>query len=220
MYFHAPAHFGEPVLTYTDPFPNIRDKMPGIYQAAMAAQERYNMMKWFKDVYEPLSIAAGAAHLALDSQDRIVVIPDQRSVEQLLGPKIVESVLKRSGKSLVRELVGADFARALGIAEHVLRLFDIAQREHAKRLVNEQRGSMRDEAYRYKLNFFIHLRIRQLAPQADPVMLAGRMTTAYYAYEKTLGELTKYQNMEQNLKEGMSPSARRPQYYKPVPQGL
>jgi hypothetical protein len=46
------------------------------------------------------------------------------------------------------------------------------------------------------------------------------MEKAFWEYQNALGELWKYQDIEKNLEQGMSPYQRRPQVYRPVPPGL
>jgi hypothetical protein len=212
MYYRVPTNFGEPaVAPYSPPFPNLRAKSWNDYQAAMRAQEAVDKLKWFKDIYNQLALATSSAHLALNSADRVIVIPEEKSTENLLGPKLVQAALKQAGKSLAKQLVGEDFGRVLGILDLLLKLSIALGLADEKRLVSEQNGSRRDDAYRYKLHFFVQLWIAQNAPQADRVILASRMTDTFFKYRKALGELWKYQNMEQNLKEGLPPTQRRPQ---------
>lgn len=218
MYFRDPAYFGQaPTLTLS--FPNIRSKRPDLYDAALRAEETVRKLSWFKDVYYPLAQATAYSRLALDESDQVIVIPEQTSVEKLLGPKLVKAALKQSGKSLIKELVSKDFARVLGILDYLSKLMTALTLDDGRRLVSEQNYSRYDEAYRYKLRFFIRLRIAQIAPQADPVKLASLMEEAFWAYRNALGELWKYQDIEKNLEQGLSPFQRRPQTIGPVPPG-
>jgi hypothetical protein len=217
MYIRFPANFGEPAPIS---FPNIRAKRPDLYNAALRAQGAVENLRWFKDVYFPLAQAAANARLALNNADQVIVIPEEKSMENLLGPKLIQAALKQSGKSLAKHLVGDDFGRVLGILDFLLKLKTALELEDGRRLVSEQNRSRRDDAYRYKLRFFIRLRIAQTAPGADPVILAGRMEKAFWEYQNALGELWKYQDIEKNLEQGMSPYQRRPQVYRPVPPGL
>lgn len=218
MYFQVPAnYFGELAqIPYSPPFPNIRAKRPDLYDAALGAQETINKLKWFEDVYRPLSQATGNARLALDNSDQVIVIPEEQSAEKLLGPKLVKAALKQAGKSLAKQLIGDDFGRILGILDFLLKLKTALQLDEGRRLVNEQNYSRRDEAYRYKLRFFIHLWVAKNAPQADPVIQAGRIWDAFWAYRKAESELWKYQDIEKNLEQGLQPYQRRPPVMRPA----
>jgi hypothetical protein len=215
MYLYKREGLGQPttsqpsLIPYSPPFPNIHAKKPDLYDAALRAEEAAEKLKWFKDVYLKLADATSSAHLALDKADQVIVIPAEKSVENLLGPKLVKAALKQSGKSLAKHLVGEDFGRILGILDFLWKLKTALELAEGRRLVNEQNKSRYTEAYRYKLRFFIRLLIAQIAPGADPVKLASLMWNAYWAYRKAQNELWKYQDIEKNLKEGLQPYQRR-----------
>jgi hypothetical protein len=230
MYFRVPANFGEPApIPYSPPFPNIRAKSPNLYNAALRAEDTVRKLSWFKDVYFPLELATSSARLALDASDQVIVIPEPASVETLLGPKLIKAAFKQIGKSLTKELAAEikegrvtsfDLARAVAVLDLFWKFKSALELDEGRRLVSEQNRSRRDEAYRYKLRFFIRLRIAQTAPAADPVILAGRMEKAFWEYKKALGELLKYQVLEKNLEQGMPPYQRRAPTIGPVPPGL
>ena len=98
MYHRVPANLGG--IPYSPPFPHIRAQMPDLYDAALRAENQLAKLKWFKDIYFPLALATSSARLALDNSDQLVVIPEEKSVENLLGPKLVQAALKQSSKSL------------------------------------------------------------------------------------------------------------------------
>lgn len=196
---------------YTPPYPNIQSKMPALYPAALAARNALDKLAWFKDVYFKLMSATGNAHLALNRADEIVVVPDEATTTALLGDKLVKAVLKQAGKTLFKELVGPDFGRALGVIDLLFKLHAALSTYDAKRLVNEQRHSRWNEAYRYKLRFFIGLYIARTAPQADRVRLAWIIEQKFFEYQKAQTEVWKYDAMERNLKAGLPLNAREPQ---------
>jgi hypothetical protein len=220
MYCLVPPEFGElPVMPYSPPFPGIRAQRPDLYDAAVRAQDALDKLKWFKGIYHPLALATSTARLALDNSDQVIVIPNEKGAENLLGPKIIQAALKQSGKSLAKHLIGEDFGRVLGILDVLLKLKTVYELERGRRLVSEQDRSMRDDAYDYKLNFFLRLWIAKNAPAADPVVLASRMKTAFLNYRKALGELWKYEDIEKNLKQGLPPYQRRAPTIGPAPPG-
>ena len=72
MYFHAPAHLGEPAPQLQigpGPFPNIRQKMPALFSQAIAAQNALQNMSAFKESFTLLQAATGNARLALNQAD-------------------------------------------------------------------------------------------------------------------------------------------------------
>ena len=172
--------YGDPTPGALSPFPNILRKRPDLLPAALAADAALKKLEWFKDVYLPLAAATANARLALDDADQIVVIPEEKSVTGLLGSKVVKDVLKRAGKSLVSELVGRDFARVLGVVDFLLKLKTALELEPARRLVSEQNHSQRDEAYRYKLRYFIRLRNAIVSPGDDPTAIDYRIDQAFW----------------------------------------
>jgi hypothetical protein len=225
MYLRPRANFGEPParISISPSFPNIRAKRPDLLDAALKAQDAWDKVKWFDDVYRPLSQATGNARLALNSSDEVIVIPEPVTIENLLGPKVIKAAFKQIGKSLVKDLFSEmkagkvtsfDLARVVTVLDLLWKLKTALELDDGKRLVSEQNHSRRDEAYRYKLRFFIRLRIAHLSPQADPVILLGRMWTAFWACRKAEGELSKFQDIEKNLSQGMPPYQRRHQTYK------
>lgn len=215
MYIRTADGLGEPapqvrLAPYSPPYPNIQSKMPPLYPAALAARNALDKLAWFKDVYLPLQAATGNAHLALNQADEIVVIPDEATTTALVGEKVVKAVLKQAGKTFFKELVSADFGKFLGIVDLLYKLLTALSTYDAKRLVNEQRGSRFDEAYRYKLRFFIGLYVAQRAPQADRVKLAWIIEQRFFEYRKAQGEVWKYDAMERNLAAGLPLNAREP----------
>lgn len=230
MYFRYPAYLGQPPQpNLSTPFPNILAKRPDLYHAAMMADSAVQSLRWFKDVYFPLQLATSNARLALDASDQVIVIPDPASVENLLGPTLIKAAFKQIGKSLTKELAAEikqgrvtsfDLARAVAILDLLWKLKTALSLDDGKRLVSEQNRSRYDEAYRYKLRFFIRLRIAHTAPQADPVILASRMEKAFWDYQKALGQLWKYQDIEKNLRDGLNPYQRRAPTMGPPPPGL
>jgi hypothetical protein len=230
MYYRYPAHLGQPVQPrLSTSFPNILAKRPDLYPAAIAAESAVQKLSWFADVYFPLQLATSSSRLALDSSDQVIVIPDPASVEKLLGQKLIAAGFKQIGKSLVKELAAEvkegrvtsfDLARAIAVLDYLWKLKTALTLDDGKRLVSEQNRSRYNEAYRYKLRFFIRVRIAHTAPQADPVILSSRMEKAYWDFQNALGELWKYQDIEKNLRDGMNPFQRRPPTMGPPPPGL
>ena len=229
MYLRHTANLGGPTLpapiSYSPPFPNIRAKRPDLYDVALKAHDAIDKLKWFQDVYRPLSAATADSRLALNSADEVIVIPGPASLENLLGPKVVKAAFKQIGKTLVKDLFSEmkdgkitsfDLAQVITVLDLLWKIKTALTRDDGIRLVNEQNKSRRDEAYRFKLRFFIRLRIAHLSPHADPVILAGRMWDAFWAYRKAEGELWKYQDIEKNLSQGLDPHRRRPQTMNPA----
>jgi len=208
--------YGDPTPVATTPFPNILQKRPDLYPAALAADAALKKLAWFKDVYVPLMAATGNARLALNSSDEIVVISEQKSVEGLLGPKVVKDVLKRAGKTLVSELVGRDFARVLSIADFLLKLKTALELEPSRRLVSEQNHSKFEEAYRYKLRYFIRLRNASVSPGDDPTNIDYRVEQAFWAYRKAQGDVWKYEEIEENLSLNLPPDRPQPPRMNPA----
>jgi len=221
MYLGSRTSFGEsavipPKLSINvppPPFPNIQRHSKALYAAALKAQTTFDKIKWFAPLYHQLNQAASLAWLGLDATEEIVVITDEKTTETLLGPKLVKAALKQSGKSLARELVGRDFARALGIVDFLFKLISALSLADRKRLVSEQKHSRRAEADDYKLRYFIQLWIAQHMRLADRARLAGILRANFYTCRKALDELQKYQNIEANLRQGLPAHQRRHQSY-------
>jgi hypothetical protein len=222
MYLHSPERFGEPAQPIVSfpppPFPNLAKHSYDLHQKALAAKTAVDRFSNFKPLYLLLANAVSNAHLALDRMDQIVVVPDEKATTDLLGEKLLKDVLKRSGKTLIRHLTTEDFGRALGILDLLLKLHTALSGYDNKRLVNEQNHSRRDEAYRYKLRFFIQLWIANKAPQADRVRMGYQIEQTYFNYQKALSELWKYENMEKNLASGMPMHARQPPVMRSYPR--
>ena len=219
MYFHDAASGPVTVQPLKLPasFPNIRAQRPDLYNAALDAQLAVQKMDWFRPIYLGLAAATSGARLALNARDEVVVILDESTVEPLFGPKLVQAALKQSGKALVKELVGADFARVLSVLDLLWKVKTALEMEKWKRLVNEQRHSMRDDARRYKLRYFVRLWVANKLPQADPVKAAYAIVTLFDQFEKALNELWRYEDIEKNLASGMPANYRRPQTMGPAP---
>jgi hypothetical protein len=227
MYYRVPVNLGEPAkIQYSPSFGNIRAKRPDLYNAALQAQDAFSKQQWFKEVYIPLSQATGNARLALDSSDQVIVMPEAATLENLLGPQVIKAAFKQIGKSLVKDLFSEmkdgkvtsfDLARVVTVLDLLWKLKTALELDEGRRLVSEQNRSRRDEAYRYKLRFFIRLWITHRMPQADPVILAGRIWNAFWAYRKAESELSQYQDIEKNLAKGLPPYQRRPPMMSPAP---
>lgn len=207
MYFRSDG-LGEaaPQLTlppYSPPYPNIKAKDPATYPAALAARNALDKLSWFRNLYQPLMAATGNARLALNQADEIVVIPDESTATALLGEKLMKAVLKQSGKSLIKHLVSEDFARVLGIVDLLFKLHSALSIFDNKRLVSEQNHSRWDDAYRYKLRFFIGVYIDRKAPLADRVRMAWKIEDIFFQYRKAQSEVWKYDIIERNLRAGL-----------------
>ena len=214
MYYRTNG-LGEPapqvrLPPYVPPYPNIQSKLPGMYPMALAARAALAKLAWFKEVYVPLMQATGNAHLALNQADEIVVIPDEATTTALIGATAVKSVLKQAGKTLFKDLISKEFGMFLGVLDIFHKTLTALSTYDAKRLVNDQRGSRFEDAYRYKLRFFIGLWMARMAPQADRAKLAYRIEQTFFQYQKAQGEVWKYDTMERNLAAGMPPDAREP----------
>jgi hypothetical protein len=215
MYLRTADGLGEAapqlqVPQYVPPYPNIQSKMPALYPAALAARNALDKFAWFKDVYFKLMAATGNAHLALNQADEIVVVPDEATTTALVGETVVKAVLKQAGKTLFKDLISKDFARFLGIIDLLYKTLTALSTYDAKRLVNEQRHSRWDEAYRYKLRFFIGVYIARVAPHADRARLAWIIEQKFFEYQKAQTEVWKYDTMERNLKAGLPLNTREP----------
>jgi hypothetical protein len=248
MSYLVPENIGElpqmryEIPRYAPPFPNIRAKRPDLYDAAIRAKDTVEKLKWFKDIYFPLELATSRARLALVN-NQLSVIPEESSVQGLLGPKLIQAALKQSGKSLVkmygyqlkpgewrapevrpgqRPITGDDLGRFLGILDLLWKLKEALDINKRERLVSEQAKSMRDDAYAYKLRFFTLLWIAKNAPGASPAEKDRQFAliiNTFWKYKKALGELWKYEDIEKNLEQGFSPYQRRPQTMGPAPPG-
>jgi hypothetical protein len=215
MYFQTANGLGEPapqvrIAPYVPRYPNIQSKMPALYPAALAARTALDKLAWFKDIYFQLMSATGNAHLALNQADEIVVVPDEATTTALLGETVVKSVLKQAGKTLFKDLISKEFASFLGVIDLLHKVLTALGTYDAKRLVNEQRHSRWDEAYRYKLRFFIGLYIARFSPHSDRVRLAWFFEQKFFEYRKAQEEVWKYDTMERNLKAGLPLNTREP----------
>jgi hypothetical protein len=215
MYMRTADGLGETapqlrLAPYSPPYENIRLKMPSVYPAALAALSALNKLVWFKDVYMQLQAAAANAHLALNQADEIVVVLDEAATTTLLGEKVVKAVLKQAGKSVFKQLINEDFGRFLGILDLLYKTLAALSTYDAKRLVNEQRGSRFEEAFRYKLRFVIGLYIARWSPRADRARLGWTLEQKFFEYRKAQSEVWKYDTMDRNLRAGLPPNAREP----------
>lgn len=215
MYFRTADGLAEAapqlqVPQYVPPYPNIRSKMPALYPAALAARSALERMAGFKNIYFQLMSATGNAHLALNQADEIVVVPEEASTTALLGETVVKSVLKQAGKTLFKELISKEFGTFLGVIDLLHKVLTALSTYDAKRLVNEQRHSRWDDAYRYKLRFFIGLYLARVSPHADRARLAWMYEQRFFEYRKAQEEVWKYDAMERNLKAGLPLNTREP----------
>jgi hypothetical protein len=211
MYFHAPAHLGEPapqLQVGPGPFPNIRQKMPALFSQAIAAQNALQNMSPFKESFSLLQAATGNATLALNQADQVVIIPDENATANLLGPKLVQAVLKQTGKTALKYVLGEEFGRALSVLDLFFKVKAALEMANSRDLVNNQRGSRRDDAKRYKLRFFCALYARRVSPTLPPAEAAWNLEDAYNRYEQALSNLWKFEGIERNLSAGANPYQR------------
>lgn len=210
MYLHSPETLGEPVRqTLREPYPNIKARAPHLHPVALIARNRLEQFRWFRELFEKLANAASAAHLALDSMDQIVVVPDEQASTNLLGDKIMKDVLKSSGKSLIKHLTARDFGTALGVLDLLLKLQTALSGYDNKRLVNEQNRSRRDEAYRFKLRFFIRLHVATAAPLSDRALMAARIERTWDSYKDALNSRLQFDSFEERLDPNTPPNYRK-----------
>lgn len=222
MYFRTADSLGEAVPrlqvpAYTEPYPNIKSKQPADYPKALAARTVLDKLVGFKHIYFPLLRATISARLALNAADELVVLPEETTTTALLGEKIMKDVLKQSGKTLFKYLVSENFARVLGFVDLLLKLQTVLSMEDAKRLVSEQRHTRAEEAFRYKLRFFISLYIAKVAPHSDRVRLAWSIEEVFNTYNDAAAAVSHFDDIEANLRQGLNPNARRPPTIRPYP---
>jgi hypothetical protein len=220
MYYRVPMNLGQPAVSpppFPPPdltvFPNIDATMPTLSKAAADSVRAVQKLAWFNDTYLNLAQATANSALALDEADRVIVVPTEMNSVERLAPKLVKAFVKKAGLSLAGELVGKNLAKVLGLMPILLDLLVALTANERKNLVSEQNRSRRDEAFRFKLRFFIRLWLTEFSiggPGADPNKQAWALESLFFQYRKVLEEWWKYLDIEKNLQQGMKPYQPRP----------
>jgi hypothetical protein len=104
----------------------------------------------------------------------------------------------------------------LSIADFLLKLKTALELEPSRRLVSEQNHSKFEEAYRYKLRYFIRLRNASVSPGDDPTNIDYRVEQAFWAYRKAQGDVWKYEEIEENLSLNLPPDRPQPPRMNPA----
>jgi hypothetical protein len=207
-YFHSnefPNMVLSPARPYVDPYANIRTKKPQLYQAALKAEAEFQKYSWFRDDYQRLNLAAGAARLVWDGTN-LYVQPDRPTAVNYLGKAaevVVDSIRdiaveKAAAKLLGSESAGAYVAIVIGFLQFLHQQYGARD---AQDLYLKQDRERRDEAFRIKLRFFTRLKTRG----GDPVVAPSKLEEAFWGYQKVYYERMKYQNIEEMLRQGLDP---------------
>ena len=214
MYLNGPMRLGEPpqpqLQPYQPPFPNLQRQQPALYQQAMAIKAQLDKLASFKEPYRLLANATANAHLALDQADNIVIVPDETSTAELLGPKLVQAVLKATGKYALKQVLPHQFGTVLNVLDLFSKVITALGIPGRRDLVNNQRGSRFNDAHAYKLRFFIALYVARVAPTSNRIQTAYFLFDLFHKYRDLLGALWRFETMEKNLAAGIPMHTREP----------
>lgn len=186
---------------YVPPFPNIKQHCPWEYDGAVKAQNEFKKMEWFAPLYKDIYDAAVNASLSLGRGDTLVIKPEKESFLKLLGKEVVQDLSKHIVEKILSNIFDESVMRALGLFDLVLKIAAIYQGIQNVKLVNEQQRSMRDEAMRKKVSFFVDAKAQLLLrkrPGADPFKLRNWLFTSYWRYDSVSKSYLEYQLKEQS----------------------
>jgi hypothetical protein len=161
-------------------------------------------LKYFQPYYKQLSDAVVNASLSLDRHDGLVVNPNPDTVRELVVGEVGVELAKATGEMLAH-FAGGEVAEArasylLGVLDLLHKLLHIYEGIQNVKLVNEQNRSMRDEAFRTKLDFFIGVKARAMRvkdPGIDEFKLRAWLREKFLDYKKKSMELLNYQLMDE-----------------------
>jgi hypothetical protein len=210
VYLSVPHEVAEPA-PIAAPYPNIRTRHPPLYNAALTAEAAYRKVEYFRPFYDRLRKAAEMASLALDDRDLVTVNPERTSLLQLLPAAVARKVSTLG----VRRGLGERAGQILGVLDLLLKLKYIYDTIEAKKLVNEQRHSRRDEAFRVKLLYFITLMVpeaMQKSPFREPIGARNWLENMYWEYDKLFRAWASFNALEKDLARA---TIRRPGYREP-----
>ena len=197
---------GEPVNPpqYKEPFPNIKSDCPWEYRNATGAYLALQELRYFQPYYKQLSDAASNASLSLDRHDGLVVNPNPDTVRALVvgevGAEVAKGLVENLAHWAAGERVGAKVGYLLNVLDLLHKLLTIYEGIKNVKLVNEQNLSMRDEAFKTKLDFFIGVKSRAIRvknPGIDEFKLMSFLRDKYWEYDRKSKELLNYQLMEE-----------------------
>jgi hypothetical protein len=202
--------------SYKPPFPNISTKRRDLYSSALEADTAFRKLAFFKSKYHRLRAAAEAATLSLDERGRLRVNPERRSLMNLIGEKIVEKIYD----TVVETGVNVSFAeetaaRILGVLDVLSKLKGAYDQIQAERLVARQADRLRDEAFKYKLAYFIALMVPEVQKEGlfpDPGDARNWLEHNYWRYDGAFKTWQRFDALEQDLQRGGGPPRQSTMY--------
>lgn len=197
----AGLHEASPLPAYVPPFPNIKQYCPWEYDNAVKAQNAFKKMEWFAPLYKGIYDSAANASLSLGRGDSLVINPEKESFLKLLGKEVVDTLTQDIRDKILSNIFDESVMRFLGFLDLVLKIADIYQGIQNVKLVNEQHRSMRDEAMRRKVSFFVDAKARLLLrklPGADPFKLRHWLFTSYWRFDSLSKAYLGYQLKEES----------------------
>ena len=196
-----PAPTAPSLPPYVDPFPNINRYCHHEYNNALDAQLALKKMDYFAKIYKDIYDAAANASLSLGRGDSLVINPEKESFLKLLGDEVVSSIKGEIYSKIVAGIFDETVASYLGVVDVLLKLAEVYQGIQNVKLVNEQRGSMREEAWRAKVSFFVDVKAKMLLkkmPGTDPFKLRDWVLYQFWLYDKLRLRLANYYIMEES----------------------
>ncbi len=197
---------GEEYKNCSDGFPFIREKRPWLHKDAITARDEYRNVEWFFPYYWKLYRAASDASLSLDRQCNLVIHPKKESFLALLLDEAAKAAVDKIIGDVTEFALGKELAgkigKFLGVLDRVMLLAEIWDCERRRKLVNEQRGKMHDEALRRKLSLLMDVMAKELAkkkPGTDRVKWKGWLVHQYLRFEPIRYKYLDYVYMDQSL---------------------
>jgi hypothetical protein len=196
-----PAPTAPSLPPYVDPFPNINRYCHHEYNNALDAQLALKKMDYFAKIYKDIYDAAANASLSLGRGDSLVINPEKESFLKLLGDEVASSIKGEIYDKIVAGIFDETVASYLGVVDVLLKLAEVYQGIQNVKLVNEQRGSKRDEAWKAKVSFFVDVKAKMLlkkTPGIDPFKLRYWVFEQFWLYDKLRSRVADYYNLERS----------------------
>ena len=190
-----------PLAPYVDPFPNINRYCNHEYNNALDAKAELKKMENFAKTYKEIYDAAANASLSLGRGDSLVINPEKETFLKLLGEEIVSSIKGEVYDKIAKSIFDESVAKYLGLLDIFLKLVDVYQGIQNVKLVNEQRKSKFEEAWKVKVSFFVDVKAKLLLkklPGVDPFKLRYWVFEKWWQYDKLRQRVASYYIMEES----------------------
>jgi outer membrane protein OmpA-like peptidoglycan-associated protein len=186
---------------YVEPFPNIKKECPWEHGKAMDALLAMHDVKFFEALYKQLHDAASNASLSLSARDELVLNPDRSSFLKLLEGELASELAEELAEGLAKRVFSPRVARLVPLLDLLGKFAAIHEGIRNKELVNEQRGRLRDEAFRRKLSLLMDIKARLLRSK-DPIKTEAQIKAwlwhQYWRFDERSKRLLTYRLMDES----------------------